>query len=80
MVKVEPGAAVVGGSASKTTGGIVKLPSLTRAVQVNETVAVVAEVAPVRVLVPDMATYPAGPPPVQVTVAPLARTIVVRLD
>src|SRR5690348_13762482 len=77
--KAAPGAAAVGGIASKTTGGTVKLPSEMRAVQVNETVAVVAAVAPVKVLSPDMVTYPAGSPPLQVTVAPLARTMVPRL-
>ena len=42
----------MGGIASKTTGGIVKLPSVTRAVHVNETEAEVAAVAPLRVLSP----------------------------
>ena len=56
-----------------------KLPSFTRAVHVNETEAEVAAVAPLRVLWPPIVTYPAGSPPVQVTVAPFARTIVARL-
>src|SRR5712691_11797129 len=78
--KGAPGAAAVGGSASKTTGGTVNAPSVTRAVQANETVAVVSTVAPYRLLVPAIVTYPAGSPPVQVTVAPFARTMVERLD
>ena len=76
MAKVAPGAAAVGGIASKTTGGTVNVPSVTRAVQVNETETLVAAVAPVRLLWPDMVTYPAGSPPVQLTVTPLARTMV----
>src|SRR6185436_14675113 len=67
------------GSASRTTGGTVKLPSLVLAVQVN--------VAPTAVVVPDKSTkldpeietYPAGSPPVQVRVTPLARLTVVML-
>src|SRR5579864_6372107 len=78
-----PGTAVVepldGGSASSTTGGTVKLPSLTRAVQVKDTLTLCAAVAPKKVLLPPIVTYPAGSPPLQVTVAPLARTTVARL-
>ena len=75
VMAIDPGStmlegarAVLGGSASNTTGGMKKLPSPTRATQVNVTVALDAVVAPKYVLVPEMVTYPAGSPPVQVMV------------
>ena len=77
---VEPLREALGGSDKSTTGGMKKLPSLTRATHVNEADALVAAVAPKYVLVPDIVTYPAGSPPLQVTVAPLARLMVLKLD
>jgi hypothetical protein len=77
---VLPGAAAEAGSPSSTTAGTVKVPSLTRAVQVKLTVVVVAAVLPYAVLEPAMATYPDGSPPAQFIVRPLARFTVVMLD
>jgi hypothetical protein len=80
MAKVVPGRLLVAGSASSTIGGTVKLPSLTRAVQVKDTVTVLVAVAPYAVLSPVIATYPAGSPPLQVMGRPFARFTVVVLD
>ena len=64
------------GSASNTTGGTVKVPSLVRAVHVNAAVAALTAEARVE-LAPVICTYPAGSPPLQLSVTPFARLTVV---